>query len=92
LAGAVECVREGFVPGGLKANREFAECLVSYESAVPEEIRTLMYDPQTAGGLLASVAAKDAEAVVKALREVEVPVAIIGEVREQQKPVIEVAA
>jgi selenide,water dikinase len=92
LAGAVECVREGFVPGGLKANREFAECLVSYESAVPEEIRTLMYDPQTAGGLLASVAAKDAEALMSALRDADVPAAMIGEVREQQKPTIEVAA
>jgi selenide,water dikinase len=90
LAGAVECVREGFVPGGLKANREFAECMVSYESDVPEEIRTLMYDPQTAGGLLASVAAKDAEALMSALRDADVPAAMIGEIREQQKPTIEV--
>jgi selenide, water dikinase len=92
LAGAVECVRAEFIPGGLKANREFAECLVSYESAVPEEIRTLMYDPQTAGGLLASVAANHSDAVLKALHAVEVPAVVIGEVREAQQPTIEVIA
>jgi selenide,water dikinase len=64
--------------------------MVSYESDVPEEIRTLMYDPQTAGGLLASVAAKDAEALMSALRDADVPAAMIGEIREQQKPTIEV--
>ncbi len=90
LAGALDCVRQGFIPGGLKANREFAECLVSYESAVPEEIRTLLYDPQTAGGLLASVAAKDAEEIVSALKTANIPAAVIGEVRELQKPTIEV--
>ena len=30
LAGALECVQAGYIPGGLKANREFAECLVAY--------------------------------------------------------------
>jgi selenide,water dikinase len=92
LEGALDCVRQGFIPGGLKANREFAECLVSYESAVPEEIRTLLYDPQTAGGLLASVAANDADAMVSALKAADIAAAIIGEVREPQKPTIEVVA
>jgi selenide,water dikinase len=90
LTGAVECVQQGFVPGGLQANRDFAECLVSYESTVPEEIRTLMYDPQTAGGLLVSVAGKDADALLKGLLLAGVPAALIGEVREPQKSTIEV--
>jgi selenide,water dikinase len=54
LEGALECVRSGFVPAGLKNNREFAECLVEYDSAVPEDVRALLFDPQTAGGLLIS--------------------------------------
>ena len=36
LEGALECVRAGYIPGGLKANREFAECLVEYDDSVPE--------------------------------------------------------
>jgi selenide,water dikinase len=90
LEGALECVREGFVPGGLIANREFAECVVSYEDGVPQEVRTILYDPQTAGGLLISVAAEDADELLRELNEAAVPAVMIGEVLEQKKPTIEV--
>ena len=84
LEGALECVREGFIPGGLKANREFAECLVAYDDGVPEEIRTVLYDPQTAGGLLISVAAEDADRLLTALDGAGVPARLVGEALESQ--------
>ena len=92
LEGALECVRAGYVPGGLKANRTFAESCVEYDAAVPEEIRTLLYDPQTAGGLLISVAEKDAERLVAALRNAGIDAVEIGEVVPKQKPLITVLA
>jgi selenide,water dikinase len=92
LDGAIECVREGFIPGGLKANREFAECMVGYDEGVPEEIRTLLYDPQTAGGLLISVAAGDVDQLLQSLQAAEVPARLIGEVIAAQKPTITVVA
>jgi selenide,water dikinase len=90
LEGAMDCVRAGFIPGGLKNNREFAECLVGYEANVPEEIRTILFDPQTAGGLLLSVARSDADSLVTALNNVGVPAVEIGEVLPQGKPLIRV--
>jgi selenide,water dikinase len=90
LEGAMDCVRAGFIPGGLKNNREFAECLVGYEANVPEEIRTILFDPQTAGGLLLSVARSDADPLVTALNNAGVPAVEIGEVLPQGKPLIEV--
>jgi selenide,water dikinase len=90
LEGALPCVHEGFVPGGLNANREFAECLVSYRDGVPEDLRTLLFDPQTAGGLLISVTAEDADELLRELNEAAVPAVVIGEILEQRKPVIEV--
>jgi selenide, water dikinase len=90
LPGALECVRAGFIPGGLKANREFAECTVGYEDGIPEEIKTMFFDPQTAGGLLISVAAEDASDLQRALTAASVPVARIGGVRPAAKPLIEV--
>jgi selenide,water dikinase len=90
LAGALQCVRAGYVPGGLKANRNFAESCVDYEETVPEEIRTLLYDPQTAGGLLISVTGKDAERLVAALRNAGIDAIVIGEVIAKQKPLIAV--
>jgi selenide, water dikinase len=88
LEGALECIRAGHIPGGLKANREFAECVVGYADNVPEEIRALLFDPQTAGGLLISVAAPEAVALAEALQKAGVPGVEIGEVVRATKPLI----
>ena len=86
LEGAIECVRAGHVPGGLKANREFAECAVGFRVDVPEEIRTVMFDPQTAGGLLLSVDRGDAPALLKELEAARVFAVEIGEVLANGHP------
>jgi selenide,water dikinase len=88
LPGALECIRAGYIPGGLNNNREFAECLVGYEAPVSAETKALLFDPQTAGGLLISVAAEDRDALVRELQKTGVPARHIGEVIESQKPLI----
>jgi selenide,water dikinase len=90
LDGALDCIRAGYIPGGLKANRDFAECLVGYADGIPEEIRTLLFDPQTAGGLLVSVAAADATALTQSLQAAKVPAVEIGEVVPATKPLISI--
>jgi len=90
LPGALECVRAGNIPGGLKANREFAECLVEYHNGISDEVKTILFDPQTAGGLLISVASKDAAALTGALNAATVPAVEIGEVLPRTKPLIRV--
>ena len=92
LEGALECIREGNIPGGLKANREFSECLVGYNEGITEELKTLLFDPQTAGGLLISVAPEHAKELSQALEIAGVPVNDIGEVLPSGKPVISVTA
>ena len=88
LEGAVECVRAGYIPGGLKANREFAECVVGYEDGISDEVKTLLFDPQTAGGLLIAVAAEGANALRQALLAAGVGAVEIGEVVAASKPLI----
>ena len=90
LEGALECIRAGYIPAGLKANREFAECVVGYDNGVSEELKTLLFDPQTAGGLLISVAAQDADRLSAALHNAGIPAAEIGEVLPESKPLIAV--
>ena len=91
LEGALDCVRAGHIPGGLKANREFAECMVEYESGICEEVKTILFDPQTAGGLLISVAS-DSAALTHALHAAGVPAIEIGEVLPRAKPLIRVVS
>jgi selenide,water dikinase len=90
LEGAVECARSGFIPGGLKANREFAECAVEFVGGISAEVETLLFDPQTAGGLLISVAAADAERLARDLQQHGVLAAEIGEVLPRTQPLISV--
>jgi selenide, water dikinase len=92
LEGALDCICASNIPGGLNANRDFAECVVDYDDAVPADVRTLLFDPQTAGGLLISVSAGDADALTTALRNAGVPAIEIGEVVPRAKPLIRIAA
>ena len=90
LPGALECIRAGYVPGGLLANREFAECVVGYESEISDELKTLLFDPQTAGGLLVSIAEDDCQKLVLELQNAGVSALRIGNVTESQKPLIRI--
>ncbi len=89
LPGALECIRAGYIPGGLNNNRDFAECVVSYEGTVSDELKALLFDPQTAGGLLIST--PEDERLVKALNDAGVKAAQIGEVLPLTKPRILIA-
>ena len=90
LEGALECVRAGYIPAGLRNNREFAECLVEYDDqGIAEEVRALLFDPQTAGGLLIST--PDGPSLTSALRNAGVAAEQIGDVVAKAKPRIRVS-
>jgi selenide,water dikinase len=82
IEGALDAVRAGAIPGGLLSNREFAECLVadSAGSSIPDDLRALLYDPQTSGGLLISVGSESAPALLASLQGAGLPAAIIWRV------------
>jgi len=88
LVGALECVRAGYIPGGLKNNRDFAECAVGYDDGIRDEMRSILFDPQTAGGLLISVAPEDSAQLTRSLSPAGVSAAEIGEVLVRTKPLI----
>ena len=90
LPGALECVRAGYIPGGLNNNRDFAECVVEYDNGVPQDLRSLLFDPQTAGGLLISVASEDSARLTLSFESAGVSAVQVGEVRSEIKPLITV--
>ncbi|HLW84618.1 MAG TPA: selenide, water dikinase SelD [Candidatus Sulfotelmatobacter sp.] len=90
LPGALDCIRAGHIPGGLNANRDFAECVVGYEAEISPELKALLFDPQTAGGLLISIAEKNSEELLLELQNAAIPARHIGNVTESQKPLIRI--
>jgi selenide,water dikinase len=90
LRGAIECVQAGFIPGGLRNNRQFAESCVQYSGEISEELRALLYDPQTAGGLLLSVPTDIVNGLVAAIKVAGVPAVRIGEVFSKREKLIEI--
>jgi selenide,water dikinase len=55
LPGAIDYAARGALPGGLKNNREFASCAVEMTRELPPAVDSLLYDPQTSGGLLVAL-------------------------------------
>ncbi|MEQ1828517.1 MAG: selenide, water dikinase SelD [Pirellula sp.] len=60
-------VRAGIVPGGTKANHKFLTDWVQYAANINEVDQMILCDAQTSGGLLASVKAETAQAIVQEL-------------------------
>ena len=80
---AVELARMGILPAGMYRNRAFAEGEV--DAGVTELCKQdLLYDPQTAGGLLMAVDPADADALLAELRRCVPSAQRIGVVQEYQ--------
>jgi selenide,water dikinase len=90
LPGALEAAHAGFLPGGLKNNRDFLGDCVGFEESVPQEYRHLLFDPQTSGGLLISLASEAADAALSAFERHGVPARPIGAVHPKRTPLIQV--
>jgi selenide,water dikinase len=81
LDGALECVAQGALSSLHSANARVQTALRNHKEFNNHPRYPLLFDPQTAGGLLASVPAHQAEACLLALRQAGYPHAsCIGQV------------
>lgn len=85
IDGAIEFAQMGLIPGGAYNNRAYFDNKVEVNN-VDEEYIDLFFDPQTSGGLLISVAEKDAENVINDMKNkgLDTKFAIIGRVVEKK--------
>jgi len=91
LPGALGAARGGFLPGGLKNNRDFVGACVSFAANVTQEYRDLLFDPQTSGGLLIATSAESAESAIAALDRQSVSAGRIGKIVAKTSPLISVS-
>ncbi len=82
LDGAIDCIRAGIFSSLQPQNVRLRRAIRNGENGARESERLpLIFDPQTAGGLLASVSAAEAEDCVDALRKAGYPTAaIVGQI------------
>jgi selenide,water dikinase len=69
LPGARNAAANGYIPGGMYNNRDFAARLCSAGASVSPELLDLLFDPQTSGGLLMAFAENDARLFLAEARE-----------------------
>ena len=81
LPGALAVARRGLRTGGDLRNREFVAGAARIEG-LPEELATLGFDPQTAGGLLISLPVEKGAVLEAAFADAGLPLARIGQVVE----------
>lgn len=78
--------RMGLVPGGTQRNREFRLNMIEQAYEIGDDMWNILFDPQTSGGLLISVPAREAEALLQNLHRNSIQdAAVIGEVVGEPK-------
>ena len=78
LSAAQEYAAMGLVPANTYRNRKNLEGKVQIAGNIPESLVDLLYDPQTSGGLLYAVEAKQVDRILEDLKKVVPEAAVIG--------------
>ena len=84
LAGALDLAAAGVITGADKTNREYVGDDIEIDEPVSKEMRRLLYDPQTAGGMLISISEEMTDSLMSALRKNYPRAEIIGRVTERE--------
>ena len=75
--------------GGMATNRDHFVSQIEFRTAVSEDLRDLVFDPQTSGGLLISVGSEDADRLAEKLSKAGIQANFVGFVGERaRKPVV----
>lgn len=82
LEGALDLVAQGHIPGGTKRNLADVEDDVTWVDVVSPEMRILLADAQTSGGMLISIPEDGAEELLEELAGKTLTAAVVGRVEE----------
>ncbi len=84
INGALDLARSGLQTGADKTNREYVSTDVSVADSIDPNLVKLLYDPQTAGGLLLAISEDHTNDLLTELRQNYPRAEIIGRVTERR--------
>jgi selenide,water dikinase len=85
LAGALELAAAGVITGADRTNREYVGDDIEIDGSISKEMRRLLYDPQTAGGMFIAISEDKAEDLLATLRKNYPRAEIVGRVTERSE-------
>ncbi len=89
LSEALQFADMGLIPTAAYNNRQFREQMIRFTPQVPRNLKDVLFDPQTSGGLLICVKAEQADDLVMALKDKGVlETADIGEIDDSENEII----
>ena len=78
--GVLELASKGIVPGGAGRNEDYLADKITLAKNIGASLKSVLFDPQTSGGLLFSVPVTDSKKLVENLKKAGVPAFIVGNV------------
>jgi selenide,water dikinase len=83
LDGALELATQGLLTSGDKTNREYVGADIEIAESVDQNLVKLLFDPQTAGGMLITIAAEQAPLILSRLLPHYPAARLIGRITER---------
>jgi len=88
---SIDLAKMGIIPGGAYRNEKHVGNKVIFKNDIKQEIKDILFDPQTSGGLLISVSEDKSEELMKLLRKNnKTDFGIIGRVKNMTDKPLEV--
>jgi selenide,water dikinase len=86
LDAAREFASMGLVPGGARRNMDYYRSHVEQACEISDEMRDILFDPQTSGGLLIAVSSDTADELIKKMHRSKITdAAVIGRITDEPK-------
>ena len=84
LPNVYDCAKEFYITAAGQKNRNFLKDKVVFEN-VDFAMEEILFDPQTSGGLLISVAKEDASRLLKDIETLNLPCGIVGTIKKKRE-------
>jgi len=90
IAESIELAKMGIIPAGAYKNKSYVGGAVKFNNNINQEIKDILFDPQTSGGLLIAVEKVKADRLLELLKNNKTEFSIIGKAKNKNDYFLEI--